>query len=217
MLVGQRTLSGPNGESCPRLMVWLASACGIVMCRGWGCAPIRARGAIHGAAVTIGLDPAQTFFQVHGFGPRATTPRGSARRPLPAAAKGAPGLDLEGEEQVSAPSGRHGPYQREARASGCLDRTGPRPAGQDADRKSVKLVAVALAACMAFGSCRYACGRAESLPNPIARNSRPRVWRLAEIPNASCSHATRSTKRQCTTPSRSGFGPASTVRASAAR
>ena len=119
---GSEHRAGPT-EVCPRLMVWLASACGIVMCRGWG-----GERSVREAPTMEQRSPS-ALIRPRSSGSWLRVARGYAAwlgpTPLPAAAKGAPGLELEGEEQVSAPSGRDGPYQREVRASGCLDRTGP--------------------------------------------------------------------------------------------
>ncbi len=45
----------------------------------------------------------------------------------------------------------------------------------------------------------------------------PNVWRLTETPSSSCAHCARSTKRQRTTPSTYGRGPASTAAANCVR
>ena len=57
----------------------------------------------------------------------------------------------------------------------------------------------------------------QSLRNLSARSSRLTVAMLTETRNASQSHCARSISRQRTTPSRQGWGPASTICASAAR
>ena len=60
-------------------------------------------------------------------------------------------------------------------------------------------------------------GRADSLRNPMARNSRLSVCLLIDRRNSSNSHCAKSTRRQRTTPWAAGIGPASTMTANAWR